>query len=130
MLRKTQLYIGCDIIYLPVSIFDAVDTGLSPVTVLHSQIMVTAPHADPGLCHYPDIQSVDHIAQLPVPGLSFDCRVEIGTVYQHMPGHGLRIVLIPPRAAERARRHTRRQPQEAQLHICPGAFMASSAVTK
>lgn len=64
--------------------------------------MVTAPHAVLGQRHYPDIQSVEHIAQLPVPGLSFDFRVEMGTVHQHMPGHGLRIVLKPPRAAESA----------------------------
>lgn len=91
-----------DIIYLPVSLFDAVDTGLAPVTVLHALIMVTAPHTVPGQRHHRCIQSVEHIAQLPVPGLSFHFRVKMSTVHQHIPGHALRIVFKPRRVAESA----------------------------
>ena len=33
------------VVSLPVRFFDAVDTGMAPVTVLHALIMVTAPHS-------------------------------------------------------------------------------------
>lgn len=39
------------VVSLPVRFFDAVDTGLAPVTVFHVLIMVTAPHTVPGERH-------------------------------------------------------------------------------
>lgn len=64
--------------------------------------MVTALHTVRGQRHYRSIQSVEHIAQLPLPGLSLHFRGKIGKVHQHIPGHGPRIVFKPRRVAKSA----------------------------
>lgn len=60
-----------ELVSQPVRFFNAVDTSLASITVLHALIMVTAPHTVSGLRHHRRTQSVDHIALLPVSGFGF-----------------------------------------------------------